>query len=108
MRKVRFNLRLDPFERCAFTECPPQMFQFYGHEFWRFVFVQQEVAKLGETAIEFPPMQAPASFNLSKVRDRPTYSAQSKSVVQKCLAPTEGSVRRGSQRCGRSKPPSGP
>jgi arylsulfatase len=65
-----YNLRLDPFERCAFTECPPQMFDFYGHEFWRFVFVQQEVAKLGETAVEFPPMQAPASFNLSVVKEQ--------------------------------------
>jgi arylsulfatase A-like enzyme len=65
-----YNLRLDPFERCAFTECPPQMFDFYGHEFWRFVFVQQEVANLGETAVEFPPMQAPASFNLSRVKEQ--------------------------------------
>jgi arylsulfatase len=64
-----WNLRLDPFERCAFTECPPQMFNFYGHEFWRFVFVQQEVAKLGETAIDFPPMQESASFNLSRVKE---------------------------------------
>ncbi len=63
-----YNLRLDPFERCFFDQCPPEMMDFYGHEFWRFVFVQQEVAKLGETAIQFPPMQAPASFNLSRVK----------------------------------------
>ena len=65
-----YNLRLDPFERCAFTKCPPQMFDFYGHESWRFVYVQQEVAALGETAVQFPPMQAPASFNLTNVRDQ--------------------------------------
>ena len=65
-----YNLRLDPFERCAFTKCPPQMFDFYGHEFWRFVYVQQEVAALGETFVQFPPMQAPASFNLANVRDQ--------------------------------------
>jgi arylsulfatase len=39
-----------------------------GREAWRFVLVQDVVAKLGETAIEFPPMQAPASFNLSAVK----------------------------------------
>ena len=64
-----YNLRLDPFERCAFTECPPQMYDFYGHEFWRFVFAQQEVAQLGQTAVEFPPMQESASFNLTRVKE---------------------------------------
>ena len=37
-------------------------------EFWRFQFVQQEVAKLAQTAIEFPPMQKGASFNLEAVK----------------------------------------
>jgi arylsulfatase len=41
---------------------------FFAREFWRFVQVQQEVAKLAQTAIEFPPMQAPASFNLEAVK----------------------------------------
>ena len=63
-----YNLRLDPFERASFDNAPPEMLDFYGHEFWRFVFVQQVVAKLGQTAIEFPPMQAPASFNLEEVK----------------------------------------
>ena len=45
------------------TKCPPEMFDFYGHEFWRFVYVQHEVAALGETFVQFRPMQAPASFN---------------------------------------------
>lgn len=40
----------------------------WTYEFWRFVFVQQEVAKLAQTAIEFPPMQAGASFNLEAVK----------------------------------------
>ena len=35
---------------------------------WRFVLVQQKVAELAQTAIEFPPMQAPASFNLDAVK----------------------------------------
>jgi hypothetical protein len=40
----------------------------WAFEFWRFVFVQEEVAKLAKTAIEFPPMQPGASFNLSAVK----------------------------------------
>jgi hypothetical protein len=38
--------------------------------FWRFVMVQKTVGKLAETAVEFPPMQASASFNLSAVKAR--------------------------------------
>ena len=30
--------------------------------------MQQAVANLAKTAIEFPPMQAPASFNLEAVK----------------------------------------
>jgi arylsulfatase len=41
---------------------------YYGREFWRFVFMQEEVAKLAKTAIEYPPMQAGASFNLDAVK----------------------------------------
>jgi hypothetical protein len=37
---------------------------------FRFVFVQQVVAELGETAIEFPPMQESASFNLTRVKEK--------------------------------------
>jgi arylsulfatase len=44
------------------------MNEFYAREFWRFVLVQQTVAELAKTAIEFPPMQAPASFNLDAVK----------------------------------------
>jgi arylsulfatase len=44
------------------------MNDFYAREFWRFVSVQQEVAKLAATAIDYPPMQSPASFNLSAVK----------------------------------------
>jgi arylsulfatase len=44
--------------------------QFYAREFWRFVFVQQKVAALAKTAIEFPPMQKGASFNLEAVKAR--------------------------------------
>jgi hypothetical protein len=41
-----------------------------GREFWRFVLVQQRVAELVGTAIAFPPMQRPASFNLQAVKEQ--------------------------------------
>ena len=44
------------------------MNDFYAREFWRFVLVQQKVAELATTAIGYPPMQAPASFNLEAVK----------------------------------------
>jgi hypothetical protein len=42
----------------------------WGNEFWRFVLVQQEVGKLAQTAIAFPPMQKGASFNLEAVKEQ--------------------------------------
>ncbi len=67
------NLRLDPFERTGWPndgakEGSQQYFDWFKFEFWRFVFVQQQVAKLAQTAIEFPPMQRGASFNLEAVK----------------------------------------
>ena len=44
------------------------MNDFYAREFWRFVLVQQQVAALAATAVDYPPMQAPASFNLEAVK----------------------------------------
>ena len=41
-----------------------------AREFWRFVLVQKEVAKLAMTAIDYPPMQAPASFNLQALKEK--------------------------------------
>ena len=38
------------------------------HEFWRFVFLQREVAEYAQTFVEFPPMQRGASFNLEAVK----------------------------------------
>ena len=65
-----YNLRLDPFERMGFG--PNESFMafkdFYAREFWRFVFMQQEVAKLAKSAIAYPPLQAGASFNLEAVK----------------------------------------
>jgi len=46
------------------------MNEFYAREFWRFVLVQQEVGKLAMTAIDYPPMQDPASFNLDAIKTK--------------------------------------
>jgi arylsulfatase A-like enzyme len=61
------NLRLDPFERTG-MDGSMEYANWYIYEFWRFVFVQQEVAKFGESFVQFPPMQTPASFNLEAVK----------------------------------------
>jgi arylsulfatase len=69
------NIRQDPFERTPSIGGQTlndlgggYMNDFYAREFWRFVSVQQAVAEMARTAIEFPPMQAPASFNLEAVK----------------------------------------
>ncbi len=41
-----------------------------AREFWRFVLFQQQVAKLAMTAIKYPPMQEPATFNLDAVKQK--------------------------------------
>ena len=43
---------------------------FYAREFWWFVMVQEKVADLAATAIDYPPMQDPASFNLDAVKKK--------------------------------------
>ena len=69
------NIRQDPFERTPSLRGESlndqgggYMNDFFAREFWRFIRVQQAVADLAKTAIEFPPMQAPASFNLEAVK----------------------------------------
>ncbi len=69
------NIRQDPFERfpmisgeSALTGAFGYGNEFFAREFWRFVFVQQRVAELAKTAVEYPPMQDPASFNLDAVK----------------------------------------
>jgi len=66
------NLRLDPFERLLFAKgnngSMGYGMDFYMHEFWRFVFLQREVADYAQTFVEFPPMQRGASFNLEAVK----------------------------------------
>src|SRR6478609_8092126 len=69
------NIRQDPFERTPSINGETlnnlgggYMNDFYAREFWRFVLVQQRVADLAKTAIDYPPMQDPASFNLDAVK----------------------------------------
>ena len=52
-------------------------YNWFAYEFWRFQFVQQEVGKLAQTAIEFPPMQKGASFNLAAVKEQIEKAIQS-------------------------------
>ena len=71
------NLRQDPFERTPSVRGESlnnlgggYMNDFMAREFWRFVMVQDYVAKLAKTAVEYPPMQAPATFNLDAVKKK--------------------------------------
>jgi hypothetical protein len=78
------NLRLDPYERTGMFNGKDNgsiaYYNWFVYEFWRFVFVQQEVAKVAKTAIDFPPMQPGASFNLEAV----------KAQIQKAMAAHAG------------------
>jgi arylsulfatase len=79
---VLTNLRLDPFERTGFTKGAQGSYQYVNwflYEFWRFQFVQKEVAKVAATAIEFPPMQKGASFNLDAVKEQIQHAMLSQS-----------------------------
>jgi arylsulfatase len=69
------NIRLDPFERTGLAGSL-NYYNFFAHEFWRFVFVQQEVGKVAATFVEFPPMQKGASFNLEAVKEQVLKAAQ--------------------------------
>ena len=74
----RFSITFrDPFERTPSLDTVGTnnqgggyMNDFYAREFWRFVFVQQRVAALAKTAIDYPPMQDPASFNLDAIKKK--------------------------------------
>jgi arylsulfatase len=72
---IMTNLRWDPFERyqslrgeTSLTGAWGYGNEFYAREFWRFVMVQKAVGDLANTAIDYPPMQDPASFNLEAVK----------------------------------------
>ena len=74
---VLVNLRLDPYEHTGFPGSSAdanigsyEYFEWFKFEFWRFVFVQQQVGKLAQSAIDYPPMQKGASFNLDSVKEK--------------------------------------
>ncbi len=71
---ILVNLRLDPFERTGMYDGKDNgslaYYNWFAYQFWRFVFVQQVVGKLAQTAIDFPPMQKGASFNLEAVKEQ--------------------------------------
>jgi arylsulfatase A-like enzyme len=70
---ILVNLRLDPYERTGMPDGKGGSIAYYNwfaYEFWRFVFVQQEVAKAAQSFIEFPPMQKGASFNMEAVKQQ--------------------------------------
>jgi arylsulfatase len=62
------NIRLDPYERTGISGSL-NYYNWYAYEFWRYSFVQKEVAKAAQTMIEFPPMQKGASFNLEQLKE---------------------------------------
>jgi len=71
------NLRQDPFERTPSIRGQTLNDQgggyvndFMAREFWRFVSVQQTVAKAAQSFVEYPPMQQAASFNLEEVKKK--------------------------------------
>jgi arylsulfatase len=70
---ILVNLRLDPFERTGMFNGKDNgsiaYYNWFVYEFWRFVFVKQEVAKYAQTFLEFPPMQKGATFNLERLKE---------------------------------------
>jgi arylsulfatase len=65
---ILVNLRLDPFERTGLNQSVMAA-NWWAIEFWRFVFVQQEVGKAAQTFLDFPPMQKGGSFNLAALKE---------------------------------------
>jgi len=67
------NPRLAPFERMGIPNGASGTLnfrRFHIHEFWRFVFLQQEVTRYAETFAQFPPMQRGASFTMEATTAR--------------------------------------
>jgi arylsulfatase len=76
---ILVNLRLDSFERTGLTGSLA-FYNWYAYEFWRFAFVQQEIAKAAQSVLEFPPMQKGASFNLEALKQELERKMQSHSA----------------------------
>jgi arylsulfatase len=64
---IPVNLRLDPFVRTGISGWLA-FYNWFVYEFWRFVYVQQEIAKAAQTFLEYPPMQKGATLNLEALK----------------------------------------
>ena len=69
------NLRQDPFERMnwpahGFAEGSIAYWDVFKHEMWRFQIPAQVIAKYVPSLVEYPPMQAGASFNIGGLKER--------------------------------------
>ena len=67
------NLRLDPFERTGWPsngtkDGAQQYFDWFKYQFWRFVFVQQVMAKEIQAFLDYPRCRRGASFNLDALK----------------------------------------
>jgi arylsulfatase len=78
------NLRLDPYERLGMFNGKDGgsigYYNWFVYEFWRFVFVQQQVAQAAQSFIDFPPMQGGASFNMSAIKEQIEKAIATRSV----------------------------
>jgi hypothetical protein len=74
---ILVNLRLDPFERTGLTGSLAY-YNWFAFEFWRFVFVKQEVEKYAQTFLEYPPMQKGASVNREALKQELEKKMQSR------------------------------
>ena len=69
------NLRHDPFERMnwpaeGFTKGSVAYWDSFKHEMWRFQISAQMIAKYAPSFIEYPPMQAGASFTPEHLKEK--------------------------------------
>jgi arylsulfatase A-like enzyme len=78
------NLRLDPYERLGMFNGKDSgsiaYYNWFAYEFWRFVFVQQQVAQAAQSFIDFPPMQGGASFNMAAIKEQIEKAIAARSV----------------------------
>jgi arylsulfatase A-like enzyme len=78
------NLRLDPYERLGMFNGKDggsiAYYNWFAYEFWRFVFVQQQVGQAAQSFIDFPPMQGGASFNMAAIKEQIEKAIAARSV----------------------------
>lgn len=69
---ILVNLRLDPYERMGLPNGAQGSLAFYNwyvFEFWRFAYVQKQIASAAQSFLDYPPMQAGATFNLGALKE---------------------------------------